>query len=219
MGNRIGAYTSILGPHSRPGVGRQEGDQPSPNPSFFGVVRGLLRSPQRLLLLWNWKSALLSLILRGPIFLIASIHRGIEAAAAALLTESVFCVLTAGFWGAIVQALRNAEPEWLTAIFLLVVMPAAFQVLEYWLHWIRGTPHLRPAEIASVVMSAISALFNWYAMRRGTLLVGAEGRALGADLRRLPRLILAFLAELPRSIARILAGESRFARRGGNECL
>lgn len=183
------------------------------------MLLGLLRSPQRLLRLWNWKSALLSLVLRGPIFLIATVHRGLQVAAAALLTESVFCVLTAGFWGAIVQALRNAEPEWLTAIFLIGVMPAVFQVLEYWLHWIRGTPHLHPAEIASLVVSAISALFNWYAMRRGTLLVGTEGRALGTDLRRLPILMVGFLAELPRSIARIISGESAFSGRGGNECL
>jgi hypothetical protein len=169
----------------------------SSGPAFFAVLGGLLRSPQRLLLLWNWKSAFLSLVLRGPIFLIASIHRGWRVAFAALFTESIFCVVTAGFYGAIVQSLRNAEPEWMTAIFLTVVMPAVFQVLEYWMHLVRGTPHLRPAEFVSVAVSALSALFNWYAMRRGTLLVGAEGRKLRSDLSRIPLLIAGFLAIVP----------------------
>lgn len=140
---------------------------------------------------------------------------------AALFTESLFCVLTAGFYGAIVQTLRSAEPKWLTAIFLTVVMPALFQVLEYWLHWFRGTPHLRPAELTSVVVSGVSALLNWYAMRRGTLLVGAEGRAFASDLHRLPGLILGFLAVPTRKLLRCLQrAESNFLTgTGRGECL
>ena len=169
-----------------------------PTPSFLRTLLGLLRRPQQVLYLWNWKSALLSILLRGPIFLVASVRHGWKASLAAFLTESVFCALTAGFYGAIVQFLRNAEPQWLTIAFLTIAMPAGFQGLEYWLHWMRGTPHLRLAEIFSVVVSACSALFNWYAMRRGTLLVGEEGTDFGTDLRRLPRLFLKFVTALPR---------------------
>jgi len=104
--------------------------------------------------------------------------------------------------------LRDAEPQWLTGIFLTVAMPVTFQVLEYLLHWFRGTPHLRIATIVSLVVSAVSALFNWYAMRRGTLLVGGEGGSFGGDLSRLPRLLLGFLAVLPRKIARKLKSYS-----------
>lgn len=164
---------------------------------------------------------MLSLVLRGPIFLVATVHRGWKSALAALFTESIFCVLTAGFYGAIVQTLRNAEPEWLTVIFLTVIMPGLFQGLEYWLHWLRGTPHLRVAEFTSVAVSAIAALFNWYAMRRGALLVGTEGRAFGADLRRLPGLALALLGVLPRkSVRRLKSRPSDVLQRtGGGECL
>jgi hypothetical protein len=185
--------------------GRGRGDEPtSQDVSLPAALFELLRSPRRLLLLWNWKSALLSLFLRGPIFLVATAHRGWRTSLGAVLTESIFCLLTAGFYGAIVQTVRDAQPEWLTGVFLTLVIPATFQVFEYWLHRFRGTPHLHSAEIASVVASALSALFNWYAMRRGTLLVGAEGRTFGTDLRRLPRLILGFLAILPRQfIARM----------------
>ena len=92
-------------------------------------------------------------------------------------------------------------PIWLTGVFLTLVIPSIFQVLEYLLHWFRGTPHLRLAEIVSLVVSALSALFNWYAMRRGTLLVGKESRSFGTDVHRLPTLIIGFLAVLPRRIA------------------
>lgn len=170
----------------------------SPGRSFFHVLSGLLRRPQRVLFLWNWKSAGLSILLRAPIFLAATIRGGLAATVSALLTECLFCAVTAGFYGAVVQNLRDAEPQWLTGLFLIVVVPAIFQGLEFVLHRLHGTPHLRLAEIASVAVSAVSSLFNWYAMRRGALLVGGEGRSFGSDLRRLPGLLLAFTAALPR---------------------
>jgi len=170
-------------------------------PRFGDLMLSILRHPQQLLVLWNWKNALLSLILRGPIFFGAALRQGLGAAIAALFAESIFCALSAGFYGAVVQSLMDAEPQWLTGVFLTVLMPVIFQVLEYLLHWFRGTPHLRVAAIVSLLVSAVSALFNWYAMRRGTFLVGREGGGFGGDLRRLPRLLFGFLAVLPRKIA------------------
>lgn len=168
---------------------------------FSELLFNILLRPQRLLGLWNWKSGSLSVILRGPIFLVAAIRQGWAGVLGALLAESVFCAISAGFYGALVQSLKDAQPQWLTGVFLAVVVPALFQGFEYVLHWFRGTPHLRIAEIVSVIISGLSALFNWYAMRRGTLLVGTEGRSFGSDLGRLPRLILGFLSVLPRKIA------------------
>src|SRR5271157_739683 len=176
-------------------------DAPSAGPRFVNLLFSMLRHPQRLLLLWNWKSAVLSIVLRGPIFFGAAVRQGWEAAVAALFTESIFCALSAGFYGAVVQTLKDGEPQWLTGVFLTVVMPVIFQALEYLLHWFRGTPHLRVAGIVSLLVGAISALFNWYAMRRGTLLVGREGGGFGGDLRRLPGLLLGFVRVLPRKVA------------------
>jgi hypothetical protein len=168
--------------------------------SFFEVTSELFWKPQRILLYWNWKSAWLSILLRGPIFLIAAAGRGVAAAFSAVLTECFFCALSAGFYGALVQNLRDAEPEWLTLLFLAVGVPAVFQVFEFLLHWFRGTPHLKAASIVSLIVSGISFLFNWYAMRRGALLVGSEGRSFGSDLKRLPGLIVLFVAAGPRWI-------------------
>jgi hypothetical protein len=153
--------------------------------------------PLHFLLLWNWKSALLSMVLRGPIFLGVTIRRGWHSIFETLLVESIFCVGTAGFYGAIVQTFRNAEPEWLTGVFLALIMPMCFQVLEYGMHYLRGTPHLKVAEIISVIVSALSGLFNWYAMRQGTMLVAGEGVSLGADVKRLPFLLLEFFILKP----------------------
>jgi hypothetical protein len=174
--------------------------------SFFDVLSGLFWSPQRILFLWNWKSAWLSILLRGPIFLAVTIRHGFAATISAVLTECLFCALSAGFYGALVQNLRDAEPEWLTVFFLAVVVPAVFQVLECLLHWFRGTPHLRVAVIASLVVSGISSLFNWYAMRRGALLVGGEGGSFGSDLRRLPGLLVGFVVALPQRFLRRAKG-------------
>ena len=117
-----------------------------------------------------------------------------------MATESIFCAVTAGFYGAVVPTLKDAEPQWLTGLFLTVVMPLIFQVLEYVLHWFMGTPHLRVAAIVSLGVGSISALFNWYAMHRGTLLVGGEGGGFGDDVHRL-RLFVTFFAHLPRRLA------------------
>jgi hypothetical protein len=161
--------------------------------SLFRVLFALFCNPQRVVFLWNWKSAWLSLILRGPIFVAATIQRGFSATISALFTECLVCAATAGFYGALVQNLRAATPLWLTGLFLAVVVPAVFQSLEWLLHSLRGTPHLRAAEIVSLGVSVVSSLFNWYAMRRGVLLVGGEGRSFGSDLRSLPGLFLDFV--------------------------
>lgn len=178
-------------------------------PHVFQVLSRLFWHPQRILFLWNWKSAWLSILLRGPIFLAMTIRRGFLASVSALLTECVVCAATAGFYGALAQNLREAIPVWLNAVFLVVVVPAFFQVFEFALHAFRRTPHLRAAEIISLAVSAVSSLFNWYAMRRGALLVGGEGGSFGSDLRRLPALLFEFLATLPKKFAQNKRGGPR----------
>jgi hypothetical protein len=172
------------------------------SPWLHDVLFDLASHPGKIFRMWNWKSAVLSIILRGPIFLIASARRGWKVAIAALITEAIFCAVTAGFYGTLVQAVRNARPKWATGLLITLLIPAGFQGLEYGMHWLRGTPHLKGAEIASVITSALSALFNWYAMRRGALLVGGEGGNFGGDMRRMPMLIFNFVASPVRWILR-----------------
>lgn len=147
----------------------------------------------RLIALWNWKSAILSVILRVPVFAVAAGRRGPDVIAAAALTEAVVCAFNAGCYAAIVQAIRHRKPVWVTALVIGVGLPALGQVIEYAVHTWRGTPHAVPAVIVSTILGALSSLFNWYAMKRGTLLVGHEGGSFLSDIRQLPLLIGRFL--------------------------
>jgi hypothetical protein len=52
--------------------------------------------------------------------------------------------------------------------------------------------------------TVISTLFNYYAMRRGTMVVGANASSIGDDMRALPRVIGGFVSVLPLWIWRSL---------------
>jgi hypothetical protein len=171
-------------------------------PRVGDVLGAILRRPQGLLALWNWKSALLSVAMRGPIFFTAALSRGAHAALTALLLETAICAVGVGLYNALVQALRQAQPMWLTGTLLGLVFPGCVQTVEYLAHRAHGTPHLKSAAIVSLCVSSVSTLFNWYAMRNGALLVGQNSRGLLSDLRRAPRLILGFLTLLPRWVYR-----------------
>ncbi len=60
-------------------------DAPSAGPRFVNLLFSMLRHPQQLLLLWNWKSAVLSMVLRGPIFFVAAVRQGWEAAVGSII--------------------------------------------------------------------------------------------------------------------------------------
>ena len=80
--------------------------------------------------------------------------------------------------------------------------------MEFVVHWLRGTRNLVPSVTASVIFTALSTLFNLYAMRRGALIVGSGRGSLLEDLRRMPGLVLDFILLIPR---RLLAGAARVA--------
>jgi hypothetical protein len=173
--------------------------------SPFSIPSGTRRSAPswaNLIVLWNWKSAVLSVLLRVPVFALAVSRRGVEVIAAVALTEAAVCAFNAGFYAAVVQIVRHRKPVWLTASLIAVGLPALGQLIEYTVHSYRGTPHRVIAVIISSVLSALSSLFNWYAMNRGTLLVGDEGGSFGSDLRRIPVLVGRFLLLAPRWLLR-----------------
>lgn len=147
---------------------------------------------------WNWKSAVFSIMWRVPVFAVAAARHGIEAIALATFTEALVCAFNAGCYAAVVQVIRNRKPVWLTALVIVVCLPALGQVVEYQVHIWRGTPHTKAAVIVSTVLAGLSSLFNWYAMKRGTLLVGREATSFSSDLRQFPMLLVRFLWLGPR---------------------
>jgi hypothetical protein len=167
--------------------------------SLGSTLSGILRDPISFFWRrWNWKAAALSIVFRAPVYLIASFRSGWRETFTVLLAESAYCAGTAGFYGAFVQAIRNAQPAWLTALVVTLFLPAFMQAVEYLVHWLRGTHHLHAVLIGAASVSAISSLFNWFVMKHGALLVGNEGMSFKRDLRRLPLLAVSFFISVPR---------------------
>jgi hypothetical protein len=163
------------------------------------VLRRLMREPGKCLLArWNWKSAVLSSLFRAAIFFFANLTAGLPAARAAMNTELIFGGVLSGFYGALTEGFREVEPPWAAAVSVLVLLPAANHAMELAVHLIRGTRNLAPSMLASVVFTAISTLFNLYAMRRGALIVGAGRQSLWQDLRQMPGIVFDFVMLAPR---------------------
>jgi hypothetical protein len=120
-----------------------------------------------------------------------------------MLAEFIFRSVTSGFYGSITQAFRRAEPHWLAALTAMVLLPVVSHSLEFLVHWLRGTPELGRSMAASVAFTALSTLFNLYAMRRGVLLVGEDRMSIWHDLKAMPRLLLGFIAVPPVAVWRL----------------
>lgn len=167
-----------------------------PAPPVWLVVRQLLRHPFRAFIEgWNWKAAILSWILRVPIYVITTLKSGWHAVALAALVEASFTSGAAGVYAAFTEAVRYAQPQSIVALLLLVALPAVMVALDAVVHLVARTPHLLAGVEASIVVSVVSSGFNWFSMRRGTLLVGDAARPFSSDLSALPKLILKFVAE------------------------
>ncbi|MEW6130171.1 MAG: hypothetical protein AB1757_24255 [Acidobacteriota bacterium] len=167
------------------------------------VLSRVIRHPLYFLIRrWNWKSALLSCILRGSIFFITNLSAGFALASTAMLVEASFIPITAGFYGAIVQAFRKAKPEWAATLTVMGLLPTINHLLELLIHTAAATPRLKLSILTSITFSAISAAFNIFVMRRGVLLVGKHQQPLSNDLRQLPRMLLSFLFYVPVKTAR-----------------
>jgi hypothetical protein len=181
-------------------VDRSEAPPMTVGAAFLALLKNPVNSLVRR---WNWKSALLSPIFRSQIFLAVNLTSGWKAALGAMAAEFAYRSLSAGFYGAMTQAFRDAEPAWMAAMTVTVLLPAVSHSLELLVHWYRGTPHLWASITASVGFTAVSTAFNWYAMRHGVFVVGEGSASLGADLRRIPCVLAGFVAAGPVAVWRI----------------
>jgi hypothetical protein len=145
--------------------------------------------------------------MRGAIFFTANLSAGLDAALAVLLTEFVYRTVTSGFYGAILQAFRRAEPAWAAALTTTVLLPLANHTTEFLIHWLRGTPKLATSITASVAFTVLSTLFNLHAMRNGALIVGEQSNSLWYDMKQMPRLVFSFLAIAPTAVYRAFTRE------------
>jgi hypothetical protein len=168
----------------------------SKSPRLWLVIHRLLRHPVRsFVICWNWKAATLSMVLRVPVYGLTTLKYGWRAATLAGIVEALFTALVAGVYAALTEAIRDAKPQHMVAFLLLVVVPAITLFFDALVHYVVHTPNLVAGVSASLMVSIISSAFNWYSMRRGTLLVGSGARSFTSDILALPLLIARFLGE------------------------
>ncbi len=173
-------------------AGRGVTDAP---PTIGDVFRRLARDPMELLVRrWNWKAALFSSLFRGAIFFIANFSAGFDAAMGAMLAEFTYRAITAGTYGALMQAFRRATPAWAATGIVMVGIPAISHVIEFMVHWLRGTPNLGASIVASMGFTVLTTLYNMHMMRRGIMVVGRDGGgSLMDDIRQIPQITVSFV--------------------------
>jgi hypothetical protein len=181
------------------------------------ALAGLLINPGRLLLSWNWKTALLSACVRGMIFFVSNLGAGLGEAIAAMAVEAALFATLAGFYGALAQSFRHARPAWAATMTVMILLPAVNHTLEYALHNVNDTEKIAAGVAASISLSILSAMFNLFAMRRGVLIVGDEKASLIDDLRRMPRVVFDFVMAIPRALWRILFRHGAAETQGDGE--
>lgn len=178
-------------------------DNPTDVPTrVFDVFVKLLRHPiHSLILRWNWKAAVLSALLRAPIFFFSYLFKkdGLKLAIGAALTQSVFRFIFGGVNGAIIQSFSKVEPAWHAVLTVPLILAAFSHLVEFGVQTVydnqTGVNGKGRAILISVVVSAISAVFNLFAMRRGALLVKDESQqSIWRDLKRMPWIAFEFIS-------------------------
>ena len=166
------------------------------------VFRELARHPiDTLVWRWNWKAAVLSALLRAPIFFFTYFFKkeGLKIAIGAALAQSVFRFIFGGVNGAIIQSFSKVEPAWHAVLTVPLVLAAFSHLMEFVVQSFydaqTGVNSKKSAITISVIISVISAVFNLFAMRRGALLVKDESKQpLWRDLMRMPWIVFEFIS-------------------------
>lgn len=143
---------------------------------------------------WNWKSAILSALIRSLGYLIATRKHGLHTGFHAAIAEVVYVALTAGVYSALQQGALDIRPRWLSNSLIVVGVPVLSQSVEYAFHSAIGTPNLRVATFSIMLFGFLSAMFHLHVMRNGAMLVGGKSRPFFEDLKRMPILLAGFLA-------------------------
>lgn len=143
---------------------------------------------------WNWKSAILSALIRSFGYLIATRKHGMHTGFHAVAIEIFYVALTAGIYSALQQGALNIRPRWLSSSLIVVGVPVLSQSVELAVHLAMRTPNLRAATLGIMAFGFLSAMFHLHVMRNGAMLVGGKSRPFSEDLKRMPSLVAGFLA-------------------------
>ena len=176
----------------------------------------LWRNPAQFIRYWNYKGAILSGVLRAPIFLITYLvgKESLKLALGAALVQFIFRFFFAGVSGALIQSFRRVEPAWKALGTILLLVPLISHIFEFLLqtgfaYFTSTHDHTDEAVVRSICVSVISALFTLFIMRRNVMIVGEEdSKSLLSDIFKLPALIFHFCAFIPNEISSMLRREA-----------
>ncbi|HMJ09009.1 MAG TPA: hypothetical protein VK468_08390 [Pyrinomonadaceae bacterium] len=183
-----------------------------PSHTISEALGRIRRDPALFIKSWNYKGAVLSGLLRAPIFFITYLvgRESIKLALGAALLQFTFRFAFAGVGGTLIQSFRRVEPAWKALLAIMLIIPFISHLFEFTLQacfaYLTGTQdHTDEAILRSITVSIISALFTLFAMRRNVMIVGdEESRSLLHDIWRLPRLVFEFVAFIPNDISAML---------------
>ncbi len=185
-----------------------------PDISVQDVLKSLVKNPMQLIFRWNWKSALLGAIMRA--FFYFAVYKASNenwvVTTTAVIVELTFRIITSGISGAVIQSFRKAQPVWLSTTIVTVTLPIFSHAVEWITHFgqeqyfshvfaASENQSRQRAFVVSLFVSALSALFNLFTMRKGVFLVGSdESHSLKSDLKQIPMLVAEFIAFVPHEI-------------------
>lgn len=156
----------------------------------------------------------MSATVRSLVYLAAMVHSSTHGSLIIVVVEMAYVTATAGLYAGLQQRALALRSRLLGNLCIVVAVPGLAQLFDWLTHRAVGPAAPARALIAASVFTLVSALFHLHVMRRGVFLTGAAGRTLADDFRRIPRLVLAFVA-LPVALASNLA--ARFARTAESE--
>ncbi len=165
---------------------------------------------------WNWKSACLSAVFRGVLIFLTNLSAGGFSAVGAMLTEACYRALTSGFYSALTQTFRFAQPVWLASVIPMIIIPIIADSCEFAVHGISGTKRVVATVAVSMIFTAISTLLELFAMRRGVLVMGQNSRSLFQDLKSLPKLLMDILTEAHSLMSSVFKPFSKGRRTNAN---
>ena len=163
---------------------------------------------------WNWKCALMSAIVRSLVYLIAITRSGVHGRFGVVAVEMVYVTLTAGLYAGMQQRALALRSALLGNLAIVVGVPALAQLFDWLAHRTVGPAASFRAFLVSGIFALVSAFFHLHVMRRGAFLTGHASRTLADDFRRMPRLILSFVAG---PCAWLSRASARFARAAQSE--
>ena len=144
---------------------------------------------------WNWKAAIVTAVLRGAACMAALRHIHPHARHHFSLVEMAYVLLTSGIFSAWQQQALGIRPRYFAWSIVVLIVPMTSLGADAVAHAMLDHVNAHALGIGALIFTTISAMFHWHLMENGVMLVGDESPSLVSDLRRIPTLLVSFVAQ------------------------